>query len=144
MIETFFADKESRPRSYCYNNTVPPCQDPHLQYSLPPMSQPGMKRNAEGIWRIITLKLFSLQLKNVHFFHPNICCQAPDWTWWMLQNPPMKTQQIRSPWSPDIWGNMKIIPRGPAEGSPTYPPPPSTGRRPRVGSRSRWSSSTTN
>ena len=25
------------------------CQDPHLQYSLPPMSQPGMKRNAEGI-----------------------------------------------------------------------------------------------
>ena len=34
----------------CTNASVVLLQDPHLQYSLPPMSQAGagMKRNAEG------------------------------------------------------------------------------------------------
>ena len=30
------------------NLQAQPLQDPHLQYGLPPMSQAGMKRNAEG------------------------------------------------------------------------------------------------
>ena len=56
MIETFFADNVSYHRfvhSLLYLNRqfqrfFFPLQDPHLQYGLPPMSQAGMKRNAEG------------------------------------------------------------------------------------------------
>ena len=99
-------------------------QDPHLQYSLPPMSQPGMKRNAEGMKTLIKLtlpKLFPRLYK--HF----VSGAGLD----MMDAPESSDEDStdQKPLIPGHLGEHEDFPPGAGRGKPNVPATPVNGKK---------------